>query len=167
MGEIVHGGESLPLLAGKTVFDYADDLAVRVPTSCGRTGLCHECIVEVKAGQASLCATTEAEAFLRGDYRLACQAVIERSDEDIEFALLRSNPKILSTRPPKDLLLDPVVRREGESVLYGDDVIDKYRGHIYGVAIEPPWSPNWSTWKRARAPIWPRSKTHSGSAAAM
>lgn len=136
MGEIVHGGESLPLEAGKTVFDYADDLAVRVPTSCGRTGLCHECIVEVKSGQSNLCATTEAEAFLRGDYRLACQAVIERSDEDIEFALLRSNPKILSTRPPKDLTLDPVVRREGESVLYGDEVIDKYRGRMLGVAID-------------------------------
>lgn len=136
MGEIVHGGESLPLEAGKTIFDYADDLAVRVPTSCGRTGLCHECIIEVKSGQSNLCATTEAEAFLRGDYRLACQAVIERSDADIEFSLLRSNPKILSARPPKNLLLDPAVRREGESVLYGDDVIDKYRGRMYGVAID-------------------------------
>ena len=136
MGQIVHGSECLPLATGKTVFDYADDLAVRVPTSCGRTGLCHECIVEVKSGQSSLSGTTEAEAFLRGDYRLACQAVIEGSDQDIEFALLRSNPKILSTRPPKDLLLDPVVRREGESVLYGDEVIDKYRGRMYGVAID-------------------------------
>ena len=136
MGQIAHGSESLPLVTGKTVFDYADDLAVRVPTSCGRTGLCHECIVEVKAGQASLCPPTEAEAFLRGDYRLACQAVIERSDEDIEFALLRSNPKILSARPTKDLLLDPVVRRDGDSVLYGDDKIDKYRGRMYGVAID-------------------------------
>ena len=136
MGEIAHGGQSLPLVAGKTVFDYADDLAVRVPTSCGRTGLCHECIVEVKSGQSSLCATTEAEAFLRGDYRLACQAVIERSDEDIEFSLLRSNPKVLSARPPKDLSLDPIVRREGENVLYGNDVINKYRGRMYGVAVD-------------------------------
>ena len=136
MGQIAHGGQSLPLVAGKTVFDYADELAVRVPTSCGRTGLCHECIVEVTAGQASLCAATEAEAFLRGDYRLACQAVIERSDEDIQFSLLRSNPKILFSRPPKDLSLDPAVRREGDKVLYGDQVIDQFRGHMYGVALD-------------------------------
>ena len=36
--------------AGKSIFDYADALSVRVPTSCGRTGECHECIVEIKEG---------------------------------------------------------------------------------------------------------------------
>ena len=51
MARISHDGKGLPLLAGKTIFDYADELAVRVPTSCGRTGVCHECIVEVHAGQ--------------------------------------------------------------------------------------------------------------------
>ena len=136
MGRIAYGGQSLPLVAGKTIFDYADELAVRVPTSCGRTGLCHECVVEVKAGLRSLSAPTEPESFLRGDYRLACQAVIEHSDEDIEFSLLRSNQKILSSRPPKDLSLDPEVRREGDNVFYGDQPIDKYRGHMYGVAVD-------------------------------
>ena len=136
MGRIAYGGQSLPLVAGKTIFDYADELAVRVPTSCGRTGLCHECVVEVKAGQSSLRAPTEPEAFLRGDYRLACQAVIEHSDEDIEFSLLRSNQKILSSRPPKDVSLDPAVHREGDNVFYGDQVIDKYRGRMYGVAVD-------------------------------
>ena len=136
MGRIAYGGQSLPLVAGKTIFDYADELAVRVPTSCGRTGLCHECVVEVKAGLRSLRAPTEPEAFLRGDYRLACQAVIEHSDEDIEFSLLRSNQKILSSRPPKDVSLDPAVHREGDNVFYGDQAIDKYRGRMYGVAVD-------------------------------
>ncbi|MBM3944940.1 MAG: 2Fe-2S iron-sulfur cluster binding domain-containing protein, partial [SAR202 cluster bacterium] len=50
MSPLIHGVKRLPLLAGKTLFDYADDVQVRVPTSCGRTGECHECIVEVRQG---------------------------------------------------------------------------------------------------------------------
>ena len=140
MSQISHDGKGLPLLAGKTIFDYADELAVRVPTSCGRTGVCHECIVEVHAGQEGLGPRTDAEDFLGEDYRLACQAAIERADAaDIEFSLLRSQPQILTSSPRKDVKvieLDPKVRRVGDQVLYGDDVIDQYRGRMYGVAVD-------------------------------
>ena len=136
MAEISHGGKRLPLESGKTIFDYADELAVRVPTSCGRTGLCHECIVEVNAGQEALSPRTEAEEFLRGDYRLACQAIIENPACDVEFSLLRSNPKILTSAPEKSLSLDPMVRRQGDNVCYDDEVIDRHRHHLYGVAID-------------------------------
>ena len=47
-GTITCDGKVYQLTPGKTVFDYADDLAVQVPTSCFRTGQCHECIVEIK-----------------------------------------------------------------------------------------------------------------------
>ena len=60
----------------RTLFDYADELARQVPTSCGRSGICHECIVEVHDGADALAPRTESESFLQGDYRLACQAVI-------------------------------------------------------------------------------------------
>ncbi len=136
MGNIAHDGKRLPLEAGKTIFDYADELAVRVPTSCGRTGYCHECIVEVNAGHEGLCPRTEAEEFLRDNYRLACQAAIEKPEHDVEFSLLRSNPKILTSAPEKQFTLDPLVRREGDEVRYGEDVIDRYRKHIYGLAID-------------------------------
>ena len=136
MGEITYGGGRLPLVAGKTIFDYADELAVRVPTSCGRMGHCHECIVEVNSGQEGLSAPTEAEKFLRGDFRLACQAVVEDTDCDVAFSLLRTNPKILTSAPAKDFSIDPLVRRHGDKVCYGGEVIDNYRNHIYGVAID-------------------------------
>ena len=136
MSEVTHGGAKLPLVAGKTIFDYADDLAVRVPTSCGRTGHCHECIVEVNTGYEGLCARTEAEGFLRGDFRLACQAVVEDTGGDVDFSLLRTNPKILTSTPEKELSVDPLVRRQGDKVCYDGEVIDKYRNHIYGVAID-------------------------------
>ena len=136
MGEITYGGGRLPLVAGKTIFDYADELAVRVPTSCGRMGHCHECIVEVNSGQEGLSAATEAEEFLRGDFRLACQAVVEDTGCDVAFSLLRTNPKILTSAPAKDFSIDPLVRRHGDKVCYGGEVIDNYRNHIYGVAID-------------------------------
>ena len=71
MSPLHYDGQTLDSLVGKSIFDYADALSVRVPTSCGRTGECHECIVEIKQGMGALSASTDAEAFLRDDYRLA------------------------------------------------------------------------------------------------
>ena len=136
MGEISYDGQKRPLVGGKTIFDYADELAVQVPTSCGRTGICHECIVEVNRGHEALIAPTEAEEFLRGDYRLACQAVIENPGEDVRFSLLRSQPKILTASLPKNITLDPIVTREGDNVCYNGEVIDRYHGKMYGLAID-------------------------------
>ena len=96
MSTISHDGETRGLVAGKTVFDYADELEVEVPTSCYRNGRCHECTVEITAGMEALSARSEAESFLKSNYRLACQAVIERGDIDIAFAPLRRRPRILT-----------------------------------------------------------------------
>ena len=106
---LIHNQTRLPLQPGKSLFDYADDLAVRVPTSCGRTGECHECIVEVRRGLDALSPLTESENFLRENYRLACQATVIDIEADIEFNILRRQPRILTesidsrrhrTRPP-------------------------------------------------------------------
>ena len=56
---------------GKSLFDYADSLKVRVPTSCGRTGECHECIVDVRRGMDALSPHSDSEKFLRDNYSLA------------------------------------------------------------------------------------------------
>ncbi len=79
-----------------TLFDCADQLALRVPTSCGRAGHCHECVVEVTRGLESLSPKSGDEAFLRGNYRLACQAFLLGEPSDVAFSLLRRSPKILT-----------------------------------------------------------------------
>src|SRR5690242_21789568 len=56
----------------ETLFDRADRLGLRVPTSCNRQGTCHECIVDVTRGMDALVPRTEAESFLRENYRLSC-----------------------------------------------------------------------------------------------
>jgi uncharacterized 2Fe-2S/4Fe-4S cluster protein (DUF4445 family) len=136
MARVVHGGEHCESIAGKTLFAYADELAVQVPTSCGRAGVCHECIVEVKHGIEALSPPTEAEAFLKGAYRLACQAVVRDTSRDVEFALLRRRPQILTTTSGKIAELDPVVTRSGSEVFYDGQPIDHFRGHLYGVAVD-------------------------------
>ena len=132
-------GKVYQLTPGKTVFDYADDLAVQVPTSCFRTGQCHECIVEIKSGMDSLRPPNEAEAFLRENYRLACQSVVLDVDQDIEFSPLRRSPRILTqTTSEKDRLepINPFVTHKDGIVYYINEPVDKFRGHIYGLAID-------------------------------
>ena len=138
-GTIISDGKVHQLTPGKTVFDYADDLAVQVPTSCFRTGQCHECIVEIKRGMDSLRPPNEAEAFLRDNYRLACQAVVLDVNSDVEFTPLRRTPRILTHSTIDDdqtLELDPRVTHRDGTVYYNNETIDKYRGHLYGLAID-------------------------------
>ena len=107
---------------------------MQVPTSCYRTGHCHECVVEIRSGIEALSPPTEAESFLRENYRLACQAEIVRGDLDVEFAPLRRTPKILTAGVEKAVPLDPVVTRRGNEVLYDGEPVDTCRGHLYGLA---------------------------------
>lgn len=138
-GTITSDGKVYQLTPGKTIFDYADDLTVEVPTSCFRTGQCHECIVEIKRGMDSLRPPNEAEAFLRDNYRLACQAVVLDIDEDIEFAPLQRSPRILTHTVTTDdgtAELNPRVTHRDGVVYYHDEPIDRYRGHLYGLALD-------------------------------
>ncbi len=125
-----------PLVVGRSLFDTADDEQLPVPTSCLRNGYCHECVVNVLAGMSCLSPRTDAEAFLRDPYRLACQARIERTNEDVEFEPLRRSPKILSEGRPRAVRLDPVVTRRGDDILYDGEVVDRFRGHMLGLAID-------------------------------
>ena len=131
-----HDSHRLDAAAGKSVFDYADTLKVRVPTSCGRTGQCHECIVEIKRGMPALNPPTQAESFLRAPYRLACQASIAEPDADIEFAVLRRQPKILTHGIRRQVPLAPLSVRRGDSVYFGDERLDDYRGQVCGLAVD-------------------------------
>ena len=111
MSPILHDSRRLDSVVGRSIFEYADALSVRVPTSCGRSGECHECIVEIKQGLDTLSPATPSEAFLRGSYRLACQAHVTDPDADLEFAVLRRQPRILTRSVKRSVKLDPVVNR--------------------------------------------------------
>ena len=141
MSPLIHGDKRIPLHTDRSLFDYADDLAVRVPTSCGRTGECHECIVEIRRGKEALTDLTPEESFLRGDYRLACQARVKDASAEIEFAVLRRQPRILTKGVRRDDIdPQPFTYREGDDVMFmgpsGPTRIDAYRGRILGIAAD-------------------------------
>ena len=129
-------GKKLPLTPEKTIFDYADELQVRVPTSCGRSGECHECIVEITRGMEALSPPTPAESFLRDRYRLACQARAVNPATDVVLKLLKRRPQILVKGERPSLQLEPLTRRVDDSVFFGQERLDAYRGRIYGLAID-------------------------------
>jgi uncharacterized 2Fe-2S/4Fe-4S cluster protein (DUF4445 family) len=108
-----------------------------VPTSCRRTGRCRECIVEVTGGAEHLSDPTEAEAFLRPPFRLACQAELDAEDAEVDFAVIRRRLRIVTPEPePRAGPIDPPVRVVGDAVHRGDERLDTLRGGIYGLAID-------------------------------
>ena len=138
-GEIRSGATLRPAVAGRSLFDYADDLAVQMPASCQRSGRCHECVVEVTEGGDALSRPTAPEDFLRVPYRLACQAFIEDAAESVEFAPLRRRLRILrgdlgeGAAPEAP---DSPVRRSATGVTYDGVPLDSDRGRALGLAID-------------------------------
>ena len=106
---------------------------------------------------------TESENFLRDNYRLACQATVVDIEADIEFNILRRQPRILTESIARDdIELDPLTVREGDNIIFKGDsapfaerkgaraseamragdarvgprVVDRYRGRILGIAAD-------------------------------
>ena len=140
MSPVYLNSQKLDSEKGESLFDFADSLSVRVPTSCGRTGECHECIVEIRKGSEAITPKTTSENFLRGDYRLACQAFVADPSAEIEFAILRRQPRILTSGLKRDIALRPSYTRIEQDVVFdspeGPIVVDKYSGAIYGIAAD-------------------------------
>ena len=136
MSPLYYDQKRIELTEGKTIFDHADDLQLKVPTSCGRAGTCHECIVEITRGMEALSERSESEQFLRDNYRLACQTRVLDPNAEIRFALMKRRRQIVTAGQPRALALDPLTRRVGDDVYFGNQRIDVYRGAIYGLAID-------------------------------
>lgn len=135
-GEVWSGTIKRAAVAGRSIFDYADDLAVQMPASCQRSGRCHECVVEIAKGEDALSPITQSEGFLRSPYRLACQAHIEDGRQTIEFKPLRRRLRIVTGEEQASVSLDPVVHRSGGRVAYGGEDLDIDRGAALGLAID-------------------------------
>lgn len=131
-------GKSLPIEEGKSIFDHADALKVRIPTSCGRVGSCHECIVEVRSGGEALSPPTSEERFLSAGFRLACQCRLQSADRQVVLhTLKRGRPQICTHGEQAPVALDPMVRRSGGNILYGDEILAEDDGKpIYGLALD-------------------------------
>jgi uncharacterized 2Fe-2S/4Fe-4S cluster protein (DUF4445 family) len=136
MALVSSGGATCEMPVGATLFDAADRMGVRVPTSCQRLGTCHECVVDVTRGLEALVPRTEAEGFLRDSFRLACKAVIADGNAEIAFAPLGRRPQILTSAAGVAADMDPAVCRHAGSVYLDGAPVDEDRGRICGLAVD-------------------------------
>ena len=135
------GAERLSPVAGATLFDYADRASMRVPSSCARTGICHECVVRVDAGLDGLSPRTEAERFLQDPFRLACQTEVADRSAEVAFQPLRRSPRILTdgsltdgSRAGRERTLDAELRTDGGPGSASPR--DRFPGRELGLAID-------------------------------
>jgi uncharacterized 2Fe-2S/4Fe-4S cluster protein (DUF4445 family) len=130
-------GTSTPPASSRTLFDDADELALRVPTSCRRTGRCRECVVEVTAGAEHLREPTEPEEFLRPPFRLACQAVVDDPGAAVTFDVVRRRLRIVvPEREERTTPVDPAVSVVDGVVHWRGEPIEPLRAGVYGLAID-------------------------------
>lgn len=126
-----------------TLFEHAERLGVRVPTSCHRNGKCKECVVEIADGPELLSAPTASERHLKQNFRLACQARVSAPGGRVSCQTMRRGrmrierqavrlPAIGTAVPP-----DPCVRRDGaDRILLDGDEIARSTAPIFGIAVD-------------------------------
>jgi uncharacterized 2Fe-2S/4Fe-4S cluster protein (DUF4445 family) len=127
---------------GLSLFDYADTLGIRVPTSCRKQGKCKECLVEIVDGMSLLSPKTAEETHLRDNFRLSCRCKIVGASGTVRCHTMRrgdmrieSHALQLPTSGQK-LAPDPAVARDGDRILLDGVEIDRSTGPIHGLAMD-------------------------------
>src|SRR5688572_28428379 len=138
-------GNRTDTVNGLSLFDHAEQLGVRVPTSCRKNGKCKECIVEVTAGLDLLSPPTAHEAHLKDKFRLSCQCFINTAatDGDVKCHTMRRGQMRIERHAlglptsGKKMQLDPcVTRADGDRILLDGVEIDRSTGPIHGIAMD-------------------------------
>ncbi len=139
--EVQLNDQKISIGSGKTLFQCADKVEIKIPSSCKRRGICGECLTQVTEGNELLEPPNEAEKHLTEGFRLACQAKIVAESGHIRcHTLRRGRMKIVKTSA-EDLrdvtgYFDPAVTRSGDDVLMDGDVIESNKDPIHGIAMD-------------------------------
>jgi uncharacterized 2Fe-2S/4Fe-4S cluster protein (DUF4445 family) len=94
MPPVTINGQTLNAPPGTSLFDCAELLGVRVPTSCNRQGKCKECMVEISQGMDAVSPRTEFERHLTGAFRLSCRAQVTGQGPVICHTMRRGSMRI-------------------------------------------------------------------------
>jgi uncharacterized 2Fe-2S/4Fe-4S cluster protein (DUF4445 family) len=132
-------GRSAAARRGQSLFECAEALGVRVPTSCVKQGKCRECLVEVEAGAELLSAPAPQESHLDGRFRLSCRARVEAESGEVRCHTPRRGSLRVETESrglDAGFALEPAVSRDGERVLLDGAEITRGPGPLLGLAID-------------------------------
>jgi uncharacterized 2Fe-2S/4Fe-4S cluster protein (DUF4445 family) len=127
---------------GASLFDYAEALGIRVPTSCLKQGKCKECMVEVMEGMECLSEKVPQEDHLRDNFRLSCRARIIADAGVVRCHTMRRGDMRIESRALRlaaynqNMQLDPAVVRDGDRILLDGEEIDHTDGPLHGLAMD-------------------------------
>ena len=141
MSKFIHKKSKIDLEKDKSLFEYADQVRMRIPTSCGRVGDCHECIVEIIEGENNLSEITNEENFLSSPFRLACQAKTIKNEADLSFTPRKRNRKILTSfESENEYKIDNNYKITSQSVIINETenqkILINKKSVIYGLSID-------------------------------
>src|SRR5215471_1158467 len=137
---VIVNGQSVTAPIGTTLFDCAESVGVRVPTSCNRQGRCKECLVEVVEGIESLSPRTPEERHLDGRFRLSCRTAVT-SDAAITChtmrrAAMRIDRGASGLPGAAGFVPDPAVTRRSGAICIDGEEVERSSGPIYGIAAD-------------------------------
>lgn len=127
---------------GSALFDCAESMGIKVPTSCRKQGKCKECLVEIVEGMDLLSTPTPQEAHLKGNFRLSCSCRIAADEGLVRCHTMRRGLMRIERHAlelpvnHKSLRLAPAVTRDGSRILLDGEEIDQSDGPIHGLAMD-------------------------------
>jgi uncharacterized 2Fe-2S/4Fe-4S cluster protein (DUF4445 family) len=127
---------------GRSLFDWAEILGIKVPTSCRKQGKCKECLVEVTEGMDCLSERTSEENHLRENFRLSCRCNIVKDSGIVRCHTLRRGDMRIERHAfalpssGKKLKVDPAVTRDRDRILLDGEEIARSAGPIHGIAMD-------------------------------
>lgn len=125
-----------------SLFEHAESLGIKVPTSCIKQGKCKECMVEVVEGMEFLSERTAKESHLRENFRLSCQTKIAATSGIVRCHTMRRGKMKIERQAMhlptshRSMKIDPSVTRDGERILLDGVEIDRSTGPIHGLALD-------------------------------
>lgn len=135
-------GRTTVATRGDSLFDHAERLNVRVPTSCLKQGKCKECMVEVTEGMQSLSEPTIHERHLKGNFRLSCRCHVVADVGEIRCHTMRRGQMRIERHAlglplsQEVATLDPAVTRDRDRILIDGAEVDRSTGPIHGIAMD-------------------------------
>ena len=133
-------GKKILGIRGETLYESLLRAGIFLAASCGRSGLCGECRVEIRGGENLLGPRSGRELNLAPGQRLSCQAVILADQGIIRLSSAAATRQRIEESGTGAFGLpagfDPAVEVSGGKVLMDGQAIDEYRGGVYGAALD-------------------------------